>query len=426
MTDTAAPEPRPITPTILLNNQYLPSSHPWNSEAGQQHSPFELDTFIRQAQRAEAAGVDALFVADFSGVNRASLQTGPPLAAFEPFQLSAVVATATSRIAVMPTVSTLYTHPFSFARNLASLDRIARGRAWINIVSSFRDGTAIGMARDIPRDQRHRQTEEFIDIARHLWTSWPVAANQPDSASGRFIRGDLITDVDFDGGFYRQHGPIDIPPYRNDFPYTLEATSSLEGVRLAAKTADAVFAGTPTLGAAREMRRIVRREARAAGRNEGAVALLPGAFIALDDHEAVPDTGWQQRQRATRHTPTAAHAVEMLRTRLPRLNLGNATPASRVPRTVIDDDPDVVFETLGSRYLPAWDVARTPGLSVADFAVEVLGLGEHAHFSGTAERVGDELRRWIDEGGVDGFQLILGNRFDDVCDRVLPRVFGGR
>ncbi|MFC7587838.1 hypothetical protein ACFQYP_32270 [Nonomuraea antimicrobica] len=38
---------------------------------------------------------------------------------------------------------------------------------------------------------------------------------------------------------------------------------------------------------------------------------------------------------------------------------------------MIDDDPDVVFARFGSRYLPAWDVARTPGQSVADFALAV-------------------------------------------------------
>ncbi|MCM2393671.1 LLM class flavin-dependent oxidoreductase, partial [Streptomyces albipurpureus] len=243
------------TPVSLLNAQYLPTSRDWRTAAGRADTPFAVDTFVRAAQQAEAAGFDALFQADFSGVNRAGLRAGPPLTVFEPFQVAAIVAGATSRIAVMPTVSTLHTHPSSFARSLASLDRISAGRAWVNVVSSFRSGTAIGVRREVPRDRRHAQTEEFIEVARALWASWPPAANAPDPATDRFVREDLITDVDHHGEFYDQSGPIDMAPYSAAFPFTLQATSSLAGLRLAARTADGVFAGTATLGAARELRR---------------------------------------------------------------------------------------------------------------------------------------------------------------------------
>lgn len=413
--------PRPATPTVLLNSQYLTSSYDWRSSEGRAHSPFEVGTFIRQAQQAETAGFHAIFQADFSGVIRERLRDGPPLAAFEPFQLSALVASATSRIAVMPTVSTLYTHPFTFARNLASLDRIAGGRAWVNVVSSFRDGTAIGMKRDIPGEQRHRQTEEFLHVARRLWTSWPPKANVLDTAGGRFVDGGLITDVDHVGEFYEQHGPIDTAPYSPDFPFTLQATSSLEGLRLAARTADAVFAGTPTLGAAQQLRRILREEVRRAGRDEDSVALLPGAFINLLDPGAGPPT-WTRRQPP--RTPSADAALEQVRSRFPALRLHGLSPSDPLPEDLIDGDPDVVFATLGSRYLPVWDAARTPHRTVAEFAVAVAPLGEHAQFAGTAGQIGDELRRWYDEGGVDGFQLILGNEFTTVCDRVMPRFLG--
>src|SRR5690606_39771297 len=129
----AGPPPAPRdTPMTLLNTQYLPSSRDWRTPAGRADSPFRADTFVREAQRAEAAGADAFFPADFSGVDRANLRSGPPVNAFEPFQLAALVAAATTRIPVMPTVSTLYNHPFTFARNLARLDRISGGRAWVD------------------------------------------------------------------------------------------------------------------------------------------------------------------------------------------------------------------------------------------------------------------------------------------------------
>lgn len=411
------------TPVSLLNAQYLPTSRDWRTAAGRADTPFAVDTFVRAAQQAEAAGFDALFQADFSGVNRAGLRAGPPLTVFEPFQVAAIVAGATSRIAVMPTVSTLHTHPSSFARSLASLDRISAGRAWVNVVSSFRSGTAIGVRREVPRDRRHAQTEEFIEVARALWASWPPAANAPDPATDRFVREDLITDVDHHGEFYDQSGPIDMAPYSAAFPFTLQATSSLAGLRLAARTADGVFAGTATLGAARELRRILREQARLAGRPADSVALLPGSYIQVvgsrEEAERLSRSRYHNIQALG-----AQRALDELRTRYPGLRLDGASPGGRLPADALPEDPDAVFAAFGSRYLPLWDLARTPGQTAAEFAAEVLALSEHASFIGTPEQIGDELRRWYDDGGVDGFQTILGNDFEALCERVIPRFRG--
>ncbi|MFE9248978.1 LLM class flavin-dependent oxidoreductase [Streptomyces sp. NPDC007088] len=413
------------TPTVLLNAQYLPSSRDWRTEAGRADSPFLLDTFVREARKAEAAGFDAFFQADFSGVNRAGLRAGPPLTVFEPFQAAAVIAGATERIAVMPTVSTLHTHPSSFARSLASLDRISGGRAWVNVVSSFRPGTAIGVRRAVGPERRHVQTEEFLDVARRLWASWPPSANLPDPATDRFVREDLITDLDHHGEFYEQSGPLDMAPYSAAFPFTLQATSSLEGLRLAARTADGVFAGTPTLGAAKELRRILRREAGEAGRGADDVALLPGCYldIARTPEEA---EGLLRARREAARAADGQQALKELRGRFSGLRLDQVGPADPLPRDVLPQDPDEVFAKLGSRYLPLWDLAREPGLTVREFTARVAALSEHARFVGTPEQIGDELRRWYDEGGVDGFQTILGNDFDALCERVVPRFLGDR
>ncbi|AOS61940.1 LLM class flavin-dependent oxidoreductase [Actinoalloteichus hymeniacidonis] len=410
-------------PLLLLNAAYLPYSHDWRSAAGRANSPFEAETFIRAARQAEAAGFDAFFQADFSGVNRVAARTGRPINTVEPFQLAALVAATTSRIAVLPTVSTLHTHPFTFARNLASLDRLSRGRAWINVVSSFRPGTALGVARDTTAADRHAQTEEFLTVARRLWTSWPPQATEPDRQTDRFIRDDLITDVDHDGAFYRQPGPIDLPPYSAEFPFTLQATSSLAGLRLAARSADAVFAGTPTLGAARALRSSLRRETEQAGRHADEVALLPGAFLQIS-RDPAEAAALARAEGTAAKTPSAWAAVQRLRARFPMLELADVSLADPPPRGLLSADPAEVLALHGSRALPLWDLARTPGRSLGELAVAEAALGEHARFTGTPSEIAVELRRWFDEGGVDGFQFILGNDFTALCSEVLPRLLG--
>lgn len=407
-------------PMLLLNAQYLPSGYDWRTSGGQD-SPFAVETFIREAQMAETAGIDAFFQADFSGVSRPTLRAGAPVTVFESFQMAALVAQATSRIAVMPSISTMHTHPFSFARSLASLDRISGGRAWINVVSSFRSGTGLGAARTIARERRHDQTAEFVDVAKGLWASWPPAANTPDEQLGDFIRTDLITDLEHHGEFYDQPGPIDMPPLSAQFPFMLQATSSAEGLRLAARTADAVFAGTPTLGAARALREILRQETSHAGRDADAVRLLPGCFIQITDTpEEAEFIAAAEHQRLARigNNPVAQSQIAQ---RFPNLNLDGRSPADKLPTTVLPEDPAEVFEHYGSSYLPLWDIAHNgPVGTVGEFLTRAVGLGEHARFTGTCGQIADQLADWYNDHGVDGFQFILGSNFEALCQQIVP------
>lgn len=413
---TLTPTPHP---KLLLNAQYLPSSVDWRS-ADEHTSPFSIHTFIEEAQRAEAAGFDALFQADFSGVNRAALRSGPPLTVFEPFQAAAIIATSTTSLAVMPTVSTLHTHPFSFARSLSSLDRISNGRAWINVVSSFRPGTGIGSQRIISRAQRHEQTTEFLDVARRLWHSWPPAANSPDTATDRYIRDDLVIDIDHHGEFYDQPGPIDMPPLSAHFPFTLQPTSSLEGLQLAARTADGVFAGTPTLGAAKALRRILQDQASQAGRAADAVALLPGCYLQVVDSET--ETRLKSAAQHRLKTGSASAATWQLKQRFPLLQIEELTATDPLPADVLPEDPLDVLAQFSTHYLPIWDILQNTRPTVGELAAGVLDLAEHAKFIGTPERIADDLVQWIETGAVDGFQIILGTGFDSVVNQIVPAV----
>lgn len=417
MTSSQIPHSRPM---LLLNAQYLPASRDWRS-SGDKDSPFAVDTFIREAQHAETAGIDAFFQADFSGVSRPTLRAGSPVTVFESFQMAAMVAQATSRIKVMPTISTMHTHPVSFARSLASLDRISGGRAWINIVSSFRSGTGIGSTRTIPSERRHDQTAEFLDVAQRLWASWPPAANTPDKTLGQFIHTDLIDDLNHHGEFYDQPGPIDMPPLSEGFPFTLEATSSLKGVKLAARTADAVFAGTPTLGAAQALRDVLRHEVTEAGRSADALRLLPGVFIQIIDstQEADMIAAAQRHHQAREFSGPAA--LTQFHARYPGLNFEDLGPNDQLPASVLPEDPADVLAEHGSKYLPLWDLAYNHGTrTVREFIAEAHGLGEHARFMGTCDQIAEKLATWHNHGGVDGFQFILGNDFDALCERIVP------
>lgn len=409
----APPAPRASSPpTLMLNAHFLPSSHDWLHGEEDDRNPYHLETYLRQARSAAEAGFDILFQAYFSGVNRSRVRAGPWSPPFEPFQLAAVTAAAVAGITVMPTVSTLYTHPFPVARSLASLDRISAGRAALNLVSSFRSGTALGVRRNVDRSRRHEQTEDYLALLRALWASWPPDALVPDRAQGRFVHDERIRDLTYAGAFYDHEGPLDLPPYAADFPPLMMAAGSLAGLRLAVRTSDYVFAAAPTLPAAKRLRRALREEAAAAGRDPNDVRLILGANLALSS----------ARPAAMPVAPTDAALRELGRSLaqdIPSLRLETLGLDDRLPR-LFPEDADETLRTLGARASGLWELAERPSQTVRGFLAGAAQQGEQANFRGDPGAIADELRRWIDEGGLDGVQFIQGNDFPALCATIVP------
>jgi alkanesulfonate monooxygenase SsuD/methylene tetrahydromethanopterin reductase-like flavin-dependent oxidoreductase (luciferase family) len=68
----------------------------------------------------------------------------------------AAVAATTERVGLIPSVSTTYNPPYAFARRMASLDHISRGRAGWNMVTSsqMKRATSAPQVRSLRRASR--------------------------------------------------------------------------------------------------------------------------------------------------------------------------------------------------------------------------------------------------------------------------------
>ncbi len=76
----------------------------------------------------------------------------------------------------------------------------------------------------------------------------------------------------------------------------------------------------------------------------------------------------------------------------------------------------------GARASGLWELADRPRQTVRDFLAGAAWQGEQANFRGDPEAIGAEMRRWIDEGGLDGFQFIQGANFSGLCKTIVPVV----
>ena len=106
----------------------------WRRPGVKPDASIDIQTYIAEARRAEAALLDFVFIADTLFI---TADSAPHLLnRLEPITLLSAVACNTSRIGLVATVSTLFSEPFTVARQLASLDLISDGRAAWNIVTS--------------------------------------------------------------------------------------------------------------------------------------------------------------------------------------------------------------------------------------------------------------------------------------------------
>src|SRR6202012_1487540 len=99
---------------------------------------FDLAYYRKLAEVAEAARMDAIFVADHVAMwdTYESNVTHYANARLEPITLLSALSTVTKNIGLVGTVSASYSEPYNVARTFASLDHLSNGRASWNVVTS--------------------------------------------------------------------------------------------------------------------------------------------------------------------------------------------------------------------------------------------------------------------------------------------------
>ncbi|MEV4752110.1 LLM class flavin-dependent oxidoreductase [Streptosporangium sp. NPDC049248] len=167
------------------------------------------------------------------------------------------IAPLTSRIGLVPTVTTTHTEPFHVASSIATLDHVSTGRAgWRAQISGRRTEAAHFGRREVPElrsenladlDKAGVVRELFADAAdaveavRRLWDSWEDDAVIRDVATGRFVDRDRLHYVDFEGAGFTVKGPSIVPRPPQGQPLVTALAHSRLPYEFAARGADVVY-----------------------------------------------------------------------------------------------------------------------------------------------------------------------------------------
>jgi dimethylsulfone monooxygenase len=233
----------------ILSGGYVLSNIP-------QRTDWSIAANIRLAQTAERVGFDyTLLPARFTSLECGDGQN-------DALATSAYLAAATERLKIIGAFHTAYWHPAMIAKSASTIDVASGGRYAVNILSGWLKDEYRQFNRPwLDHDERYRQSEEFIQILRGLWTS-----EEP---------------LFFNGDYYRIHGAVFRPkPVSQPGPEIFQGGNSKAARRMAGTHSDWYFLNGNSIEGAKEQIDEVKSIAAAHQRD---VRFGLNAFIILRD-----------------------------------------------------------------------------------------------------------------------------------------------
>ncbi|PJN87334.1 LLM class flavin-dependent oxidoreductase [Bacillus sp. mrc49] len=385
----------------------------WRHPDIQADASVSIEFYTEQARKAEEGKFDLLFIADGLYINEKSIPHF--LNRFEPLTLLSALSAVTTRIGLVGTVSTSYSEPFTVARQFASLDHISHGRGGWNLVTTPLESTALNYSKTIEEHpdhaKRYRIASEYIQVTKGLWDSWEDDAFIRDKKSGKFFEPSKMHHLNHKGEFFSVQGPLNIARSKQGRPVIFQAGSSEDGKNLAAKDADAIFTGHPTLEEAQKFYQDVKKRAIAFGRNPDDIVILPGIAPIIGATDEAAENKYQELANLV----SVDKALDYLGRYFDHHDFTQY-------------DVDAPFPDLG-------DIGKNSFRSTTDrikqeakekhLTLRQVALNEstpRTPFIGTPEKVADLIQQWFEEKGADGFIFAssVPNALNDFVLHVVP------
>ncbi|MCO7630660.1 LLM class flavin-dependent oxidoreductase [Pseudomonas guariconensis] len=377
-----------------------------------------LEYWTRLAQLLERGLFDGLFIADIVGTYDVygqsvdvTLKESIQLPVNDPLLLVSAMAAVTRHLGFGLTANLTYDAPYLFARRLSTLDHLSNGRVGWNIVTGYLDSAAraMGLARQPEHDRRYDQADEYLQVLYKLLEgSWDDDAVVADRARRVYARPDKVRKVRHQGEFYHVEGYHLCEPSPQRTPVLFQAGSSPRGLAFAGQHAECVFISGQDKATTRVQVDKVRAAAQASGRAPQAIKVFMGITVIVAPSE-------QQAQ--------ALHA-EYLRYASPEAGVAHFASSTGIDFAAYGLDEPIGFakgNAIQSATRQLQDNAWTRRRLLEQHA---LG-GRYVTLVGSPEQVAGQLIAWIDETGLDGFNLtrtVTPESHEAFIDLVVPEL----
>jgi FMN-dependent oxidoreductase (nitrilotriacetate monooxygenase family) len=380
----------------------------------------DLDYWVDFARTAERGKLDGIFLADIVGVYDVYkgspdtvIQTAAQIPVNDPIIPISAMAYATKHLGFGVTVNTTYEPPFLFARRMSTLDHLTKGRIGWNIVTGYLDSAArsMGLERQPDHDARYDAAEEYLDVLYKLWEgSWDDDAVLRDKAGAIFADPSKVRAVKHEGRHYRMEGIHLSEPSPQRTPLLFQAGASARGQDFAARHAECVFIAGPSTQAARATVEALGKRVVDFGRRADDLRVLSLITAVVGRTEKEAQDKLEDYRRHASVEASLAHYSSSIGVDLSKFGM---------------DEP-IVEQTSNAQQAALANVtgkAGKPALTPRQIIDQMVLGSRMKPVVGSAEQVADYLQSWVEETGVDGFNLartVAPESLRDFVDLVVP------
>lgn len=386
------------------------------------HLHNKLTYWTDLAKLLEKGKFDGIFQADvlgiydkFGGNTRAALRSGAQVPLIDPTLTVPAMAAVTKHLSFGITATTSYEHPYSLARRFSTLDHLTNGRVGWNVVTGYLDSAArqFGKRNQDLHSKRYEIAHEYMDVVYKLWeASWADDAVKHDAKALVYTDPDRVQEINHKGEYYEVPGPHICEPSLQRTPVIFQAGSSGPGLAFAGKHAEVIFIAAHRPEVARSRVDQAREAAVKAGRDPKSLKVL--ALLC-------PVVGRTDEEAQAKHDEYLAHGSDEGALAL----FGGWTGMDLSP---YGDDEELRAATDSNAIKSAVEGFASQDPSVQKWTkrevanlIKVGGLGPVV--VGSPTTIADKLQSWVDDAGVDGFNLayaLAPSTFVDFIELVVP------
>ncbi|XID90901.1 LLM class flavin-dependent oxidoreductase [Paenibacillaceae bacterium WGS1546] len=393
----------------------------WKHPEDQRYRYKDIDYWVEVARLLEQGKFDGLFFADSFGVpdvykgnSDAGIRDGVLFPTNDPFMLVSAMAHATRHLSFAITASTTFEHPYAYARRVSTLDHLTKGRFGWNIVTSFIPGQAKnhGFTDIIPHDERYNIADEFLSVQYKLQEgSWTDGYAVRDKEKGVIFDPRKIHPINHDEKYFQVKGPHVSEPSPQRMPLLFQAGNSPRGKAFAAKHAEVVLTVGSTAEEVRAFIRDVRELAARQGRDPANIKFLSVILIIVGKTELEAKERRDEYARLwSREGALAYHCS------LTGYDLGKY-------------DRDSYLEYAGTeRHQTAAGAIKKASekrQTVGELIDRVSSFEEQKAFIGSPGQVADQMQAWVEETGIDGYnilQFVAPADLRNIVELVIPEL----
>jgi len=159
----------------------------------------------------------------------------------EGISIMSALSMVTKNIGLSATIAFSYGDPYSAARQILSLDKISKGRASLNAITSNPGGMINFSRGHLGKSDQYPMNKEFIEIVLGLWDTYEDDAFIRNKERGIFLNHHKMHNINYRGDYFSVEGPLNISRSVQGRPVLYTAGTSENFMDIATSYTDGVF-----------------------------------------------------------------------------------------------------------------------------------------------------------------------------------------